>query len=96
MKNLIRFLRNNFRCSLINIIADGIAQLNKLQITHRDIKPNNILLQILPNGEHVYKLTEFGAAQQVITFYLPCDMNQPLMPDIDLSSIGVIISCCHW
>jgi len=40
-------------------------ELHKLKIVHRDIKPNNNLLQVLPTGEHVYKLTDFGAARQV-------------------------------
>jgi serine/threonine protein kinase len=45
--------------------AAGMNELHKLRIVHRDIKPNNILLQILPTGEHVYKLSDFGAARSL-------------------------------
>jgi TANK-binding kinase 1 len=45
--------------------AAGMNELHELKIVHRDIKPNNILLQILPTGEHVYKLSDFGAARSL-------------------------------
>jgi TANK-binding kinase 1 len=44
-----------------------MIELKRLNIAHRDIKPNNILLSILPHGEHVYKLTDFGAAKEIDT-----------------------------
>ena len=40
-------------------------KLYRLKIVHRDIKPSNILLQIMLNGEHVYKLSDFGAAKMI-------------------------------
>ncbi|XP_061195417.1 serine/threonine-protein kinase TBK1-like [Saccostrea echinata] len=44
-------------------ISDGIEYLRKIQITHRDIKPGNIMRKIDENGKSVYMLTDFGAAR---------------------------------
>lgn len=67
-------------------IARGMNELHKLKIVHRDIKPNNILLQVLPTGEHVYKLTDFGAARQVEMdddqFTSICGTEEYLFPDV--------------
>lgn len=67
-------------------ITRGMNELHKLKIVHRDIKPNNILLQILPTGEHVYKLTDFGAARQVEMeddqFTSICGTEEYLFPDV--------------
>ena len=40
-----------------------MIELHKKNIAHRDIKPNNILLHITNNGQHIYKITDFGAAK---------------------------------
>ena len=64
--------------------ADGMSELHRLNIVHRDIKPNNILLQILPTGEHVYKLSDFGAAREVAVedeqFMSICGTEEYLFP----------------
>ena len=61
-------------------------ELHKLKIVHRDIKPNNILLQIMSNGDHVYKLSDFGAARQVEMeddqFMSICGTEEYLFPDV--------------
>ncbi len=61
-------------------------ELHNLRIVHRDIKPNNILLTILPTGEHIYKLSDFGAARQVEgedeQFTSICGTEEYLFPDI--------------
>ena len=67
-------------------IACGMNELHRLKIVHRDIKPNNILLQIMPSGEHVYKLSDFGAARQVEMeddqFTSICGTEEYLFPDV--------------
>ena len=67
-------------------ITSGMNELHKLKIVHRDIKPNNILLQILPTGEHVYKLSDFGAAREVEMeddqFTSICGTEEYLFPDV--------------
>jgi TANK-binding kinase 1 len=40
-----------------------MIELNRLKIAHRDIKPNNILLHITNKGQHIYKITDLGAAK---------------------------------
>lgn len=66
-------------------ITCGMNELHRLKIVHRDIKPNNILLQIMPTGEHVYKLSDFGAARQVEEddqFTSICGTEEYLFPDV--------------
>jgi serine/threonine protein kinase len=67
-------------------LTDGMKILHQNKITHRDIKPNNILLQVLPNGKHVYKLTDFGAAKQMSkedeTFESIVGTEEYLFPDV--------------
>lgn len=48
---------------VLHDISDGVAYLRKNQITHRDIKPGNIMRKIDENGRSVYMLTDFGAAR---------------------------------
>jgi serine/threonine protein kinase len=61
-------------------------ELHNLKIVHRDIKPNNILLQILPTGEHIYKLSDFGAAREYQgedeQFTSLCGTEEYLFPDV--------------
>ena len=70
-------------------------ELHNLKIVHRDIKPNNILLQILPTGEHVYKLSDFGAARQVEMeddqFTSICGTEEYLFPGKMLFQSNVVL-----
>jgi serine/threonine protein kinase len=52
---------------LINILKDLIktfAQLQRMNISHRDIKPQNILVF---NEKHGYKLADFGEAKELLS-----------------------------
>jgi hypothetical protein len=43
----------------------GVAHAHAKSVVHRDINPNNVLLQRLPDGKHVLKLCDFGSGKEV-------------------------------
>lgn len=47
--------------------AAGMKHLRDQRIVHRDIKPGNIMKLITCDGSSVYKLTDFGAARELMT-----------------------------
>ncbi|XP_062522503.1 serine/threonine-protein kinase TBK1-like [Corticium candelabrum] len=53
----LRFLRD--------FIA-GIKHLRGLAIIHRDLKPGNIMRAVNEDGSYTYKLTDFGAARELL------------------------------
>ncbi|MGK3091361.1 serine/threonine-protein kinase [Streptomyces sp. WAC01490] len=57
--------------AIIADVADGLAAAHKAQIVHRDVKPENILLNMEgplgPGGSHPALLTDFGVAKLIDT-----------------------------
>ncbi|MEU5331438.1 serine/threonine-protein kinase [Streptomyces parvus] len=57
--------------AIIADVADGLAAAHKAQIVHRDVKPENILLDMEgplgPGGAHPALLTDFGVAKLIDT-----------------------------
>ncbi|MFE8978277.1 serine/threonine-protein kinase [Streptomyces cyaneofuscatus] len=57
--------------AIIADVADGLAAAHKAQIVHRDVKPENILLDMEgplgPGGSHPALLTDFGVAKLIDT-----------------------------
>jgi serine/threonine protein kinase len=46
-------------------IAAGMRHMHSRQVAHRDLKPDNILLDRKPGGGWTYKIADFGSAQDV-------------------------------
>ena len=44
-------------------IADGITYLHEHGIVHRNLKPENLLIGIKPNGSATVKIADFGFQQ---------------------------------
>ncbi|MEU5402050.1 serine/threonine-protein kinase [Streptomyces sp. NPDC005963] len=57
--------------AIIADVADGLAAAHALQVVHRDVKPENILLNMEgalgPGGAHPALLTDFGVAKLIDT-----------------------------
>ncbi|KAI6655022.1 Inhibitor of nuclear factor kappa-B kinase subunit alpha [Oopsacas minuta] len=70
LRNLLEESSNAFGAhqsvvmNFLNHISNGINYLHSKQIIHRNIKPENILLQHKTPNEVIYKLGDFGYARQ--------------------------------
>ncbi len=63
--NRLKILRRNFEF-VANSIANGLAQMHYFNITHNDIKPENILINIGKNFKITdVKITDFGLARGI-------------------------------
>ena len=78
-KEILNFHKQNHYYTeeeLFNIMYDLIDTLAKLQkenISHRDIKPQNILVFINNNNERYYKLADFGEAKELLSGNKPTE-----------------------
>ena len=54
-------------------LVDTLAKLQKENISHRDIKPQNILVFINDKNERYYKLADFGEAKELLNGHQPTE-----------------------
>ncbi|KAK7503379.1 hypothetical protein BaRGS_00005300 [Batillaria attramentaria] len=59
---------------LFGDLREGISYLRSMGVIHRDIKPGNILRDILPSGKSQYKLSDFGTSSQIIDTDQKCPL----------------------
>jgi len=59
-------LDNPTTVSILKQICEIVEYLKDFGVTHRDLSPNNILLQLSPNGTAKIKLIDFGLAKSLI------------------------------
>lgn len=68
LKQMIRTNPNGLETSefyrVVQHLTNSIDHLNSLQIVHRDIKPDNIVVGD-NNGRNIYKITDFGSARRL-------------------------------
>lgn len=88
---------------LIRELLLGVKFLHENDITHRDLKPDNIMINTA-NGKNHPVIIDFGMANSTNTYagtpsYMPPEVEKPIHPTIDLAgqkahdcfSLGVII-----
>lgn len=46
-------------------LVSGVDYLNRKRITHRDLKPDNVMVSMCSDGLPVYKIGDFGSARQI-------------------------------
>ncbi|KAJ8955265.1 hypothetical protein NQ318_000292 [Aromia moschata] len=64
-KNICGLQEEDVRC-ILEDVSNGLQHLHKLKITHRDIKPDNIVLQHCDDRRNtIYKIIDLGYAKEL-------------------------------
>lgn len=85
-------------CTIAQGLVDALSYLHSKKLAHRDLKPDNILL----NSEGVCKISDFGFAKECVSVlssikgtpvYMAPEvvMEQSYNHSVDLWSLGVIL-----
>lgn len=79
---------------MISHLCYALAYLHSHQIVHRDVKPENLLVQLHGDRIHCLKLADFGLAQVVHEpLYTICGTPTYVAPEI-LAEVGYGLKVC--
>lgn len=79
---------------MISHLCHALSYLHSHQIVHRDVKPENLLVQISNNRIYCLKLADFGLARVVKEpLYTICGTPTYVAPEI-LAEIGYGLKVC--
>jgi len=66
----------------------GLSAMHHANIVHRDIKPQNILLHVMPNGEKQLKLIDFGHAKFIGSHELINKVKEDIVSSRDITDFA--------
>lgn len=86
-------------------ILEGLAEAHHADITHRDVKPENVILEPLRSGRHHVKLIDFGVAKftdarktaergaacGTPAYMAPEQLLGIAAPSVDIFSVGIVL-----
>lgn len=90
---------------IVTQVLEGLSEAHHAEITHRDVKPENVILEPLRSGRHHVKLIDFGVAKfsdgrKITKSGMACGTPAYMAPEqllgiagpsVDIFGVGVVL-----